>query len=345
MSSAVVTVAVAVFNGERYLEAMLSSVFRQSLKDWEMLIVDDGSSDGTAEILRNLRDSRVKVISHTKNFGLPHTRNELLHECQTPFLAWLDQDDLAGRRRLELQVQRLSEKPNVAVCGSWASRFGDLQTSFTNRVARTPITHEGISARTFFGSSPIVFSSATMNTLELRRLNLEFSPSNRNVLDYELWSHIAEQSKLENLPKILAHYRQHGAQTSRGAQSSVEMEQDILVVVGQVLKRRFGYSWSRTESELHGRLIFSPDTIMASELEEVIFWLTKLCHLNAEAGFSGKEAFALVCARAFLRTAISKVGLLHRSRDRTRVWEAARSLQLPAPVWGKAFFSGLRESL
>lgn len=95
MAGSLVTIAVAVFNGKQHLPGMLSSVFRQSLRDWQLLIVDDGSSNGSAKLLQGIRDSRVKVLYHSRNYGLPDTRNELLYECETPFIAWLDQDDLA----------------------------------------------------------------------------------------------------------------------------------------------------------------------------------------------------------------------------------------------------------
>lgn len=340
MAVSLVTFAVAVFNGKQHLPEMLSSVFRQSMRDWQLLIVDDGSSDGSAEVLQGIRDSRVKVLYHSRNYGLPDTRNELLSECETPFIAWLDQDDLAGRRRLELQVNRMTADENLTVCGSWAGRFGGGHTVFENRVMRTPTTHEHIAARALF-ASPIVFSSATMNVHGLRKRHIEFSSTSRNVLDYELWNRLLESSKLENIPRVLAHYRTHSGQTSKRPQEAYEMEQDALGTVGQALKRRYGYSWSKNERELHGRIMFSPSKIADLELEDVAYWLRKLCQMNAQEGFVDPHAFEIGVARSFLR--IAQPYLVSRRGRVSNLISAYRAIALTKRVWSQASFSALRE--
>ncbi|MBA3433798.1 MAG: glycosyltransferase family 2 protein, partial [Actinobacteria bacterium] len=113
-----VTVLLAVSNGERYLGAALESVLRQTVSDLELLVVDDGSTDATPSILEGVGDSRLRVLRGEKRVGLAAALNRGLDEARGRYVARLDADDVALPHRLERQLRRMVSGSPVAVVGS-----------------------------------------------------------------------------------------------------------------------------------------------------------------------------------------------------------------------------------
>lgn len=106
-----VTVLLAVSNGERYLEMALESVLRQTMSDLELVVVDDGSTDATPAILEGIRDSRLRVLRSAERQGLASALNRGLDEARGRYVARLDADDVAFPHRLERQLRRKAEVP------------------------------------------------------------------------------------------------------------------------------------------------------------------------------------------------------------------------------------------
>ncbi len=113
-----VSVLLAVSNGERYLRAALESVLRQTIPDFELLVVDDGSTDGTPGILESIGDARLRVLVNADRQGLAASLNRGLEEARGRYIARLDADDVAFPTRLEQQLQRMVSGSPVAVVGS-----------------------------------------------------------------------------------------------------------------------------------------------------------------------------------------------------------------------------------
>src|SRR5438876_5880154 len=113
-----ITVLLCVFNGADHLNEAIDSVLRQSFKDFELLIIDDGSTDGTPDIVKNVRDQRVRSIRHNTNRGLISRLNEGLDEAAGRYIARMDADDLCHRERLDRQFQFLESHREVGVLGT-----------------------------------------------------------------------------------------------------------------------------------------------------------------------------------------------------------------------------------
>ncbi len=117
-SRALVTVAVPFFNCARTLDQAIRSVFAQTRADWELLLVDDGSTDGSTEIAGSVADDRVRLLSDGKNRGLVYRLNEIAELAATPYLCRMDGDDVMCPRRLEVQLAYLEAHPEVDVVGA-----------------------------------------------------------------------------------------------------------------------------------------------------------------------------------------------------------------------------------
>ena len=110
-----VTIGIPFYNAKHTLADAIRSVFAQTFQDWELILADDGSTDGSAEIARMVDDPRVTVISDGMNRGLPYRLNKITELARADYIARMDADDLMHPERLTLQVQYLDANPAVDV--------------------------------------------------------------------------------------------------------------------------------------------------------------------------------------------------------------------------------------
>jgi len=119
MSSPKVSVILPAFNAAAHLGKAIDSILSQSFVDFELIIVNDGSTDTTREVLAQYEDPRIKVI-HQENLGLPKALNKALAVTQSPYIARQDADDISLPTRLEKQVQFLDQNPEYGLIGTWS---------------------------------------------------------------------------------------------------------------------------------------------------------------------------------------------------------------------------------
>lgn len=199
-----VSVLMAVYNGEKYLPEAINSILGQTFTDFEFLIVDDGSSDRTPEIINCYQDPRIKVISNPYNVGLTHSLNKGLDLARGEYVARMDSDDISLPDRLARQVAHMDVNSEVAVCGTWAKDI-DSEGKVTG-VRETPVGRS--LEREYWRPSPIIHPSAMIRRAHLN--GLRYDEQIRYAQDFDLWLRIKPVHKLANLPEYLLLYRVHG---------------------------------------------------------------------------------------------------------------------------------------
>jgi GT2 family glycosyltransferase len=199
-------------NAGRWLTEAVESVLSQTFSDFELIVVDDGSTDATAEILAGFkrRDPRVKVLRQARK-GLAAALNRGLAAARAPLLARLDADDVAHPSRLGRQYETLEARPGVGLLGSWAQ---EIDADGRPLRQRRPETHPEVLDRLLTRSNPFVHSSVMARTELLRRLG-GYRCVFEAAEDYDLWLRVAEHAKVANLPEALVKYRVHGASVSQ----------------------------------------------------------------------------------------------------------------------------------
>lgn len=144
--SAGVSVLMVVYNGAQTIGGAIESVLQQSYDNWELIVVDDGSTDSTAEVVRSFPDPRIKLFMRA-HAGRVDARNYGLQQCQSNLIAILDADDLMTRHRLEIQRQAALHAPNVGVHASW------YRIIETNKIQISPLSNRSITRLLWRGSS------------------------------------------------------------------------------------------------------------------------------------------------------------------------------------------------
>jgi glycosyltransferase involved in cell wall biosynthesis len=195
-----------VFNTARFLEQALRSVGAQSFRDFELLVIDDGSTDGSIDILRAFAttESRLRLISR-ENKGLIATRNELLGAAAGKYLAWMDSDDVSLPDRLKRQYELLRDRPELVCIGSFA-RCIDPEGSFL-KLEEYPADHAGILQAQQQGGA-MRFPTTMMRRDAATRVG-GFREPFRMGEDFDLLLRLSEVGKMANIQDTLYLYRQH----------------------------------------------------------------------------------------------------------------------------------------
>jgi Glycosyl transferase family 2 len=202
------SVVLPVFNGEASLREAIASICGQTFTDFELLVVDDGSTDASAAIARNCAegDSRVKLLSNPGK-GLVAALNHGIEKANAELIARMDADDVALRTRFERQMARMAEQPNLLVLGTATVRVDEGGKELE---IATPPTDPAEVSRVLDKVNPIAHPTVVM-----RRAAVEAVGGYRRAYvraeDYDLWLRLAERGRLANLAEPLLRYRIGGA--------------------------------------------------------------------------------------------------------------------------------------
>jgi len=211
-----VSVVLPVYNCPQYVGEAIESILGQSFTDFELIVIDDGSTDETPGVLRGYSGPRIRQMSQS-NRGLAETLNHGIELSRGRYIARQDQDDVSSPERLARQVAFMDAHPNCALVGTWAEIWRDHKR--TNRAHMHP--SEG--ARLKFElllNNPFVHSSVMMRKSALDEVGAYCTDRDRQPPeDYELWSRIARSYDVANIPEILHAYREVESSMSRAGPS------------------------------------------------------------------------------------------------------------------------------
>lgn len=202
--SPAITVLMPVFNARDYLAESLESVLGQSFGDFELLVIDDGSADGTGDYFAALADPRVRVLRNDRNLGLTRSLNRGLDAATGRYIARMDADDIAEPRRLERQVELLSAHSSVGIVGSGRRLIDEGGRSVAE--ARAVPDDLGIRWKCLLGN-PFAHPTVMLRREVLDRHHLRYDPAFRTAQDYELWTRLLCHTRAANLERPLLRYR------------------------------------------------------------------------------------------------------------------------------------------
>jgi hypothetical protein len=201
-----VSVLLPVWNGERYLADAIDSVLAQTFADFELIVVDDGSNDGSGALIRRYRDRRIQRIENEKNLGVTRSLNLATARARGRYLARMDADDRCAPERFERQVAFLDAHPRVALVASRARRI-DAHGSPLG-VLDTPVDGEWLRRRLRLGNC-IVHGSVMLRADAVRALG-GYDEAMERAEDYDLWLRLAQLHAVAALPDLLYDWRDHG---------------------------------------------------------------------------------------------------------------------------------------
>jgi glycosyltransferase involved in cell wall biosynthesis len=288
-----VTVLMSVHNGAAYLKEAVDSVLGQTFRDFEFLIIDDGSTDATPALLATLADPRLRVVRQA-NAGLAAALNAGLGRARGRYVARMDADDVCLPRRLARQVAFMEAHPDVGVLGTWVETFGERDGA----VWRYPAESERIRCRLLF-ENVLAHPSVVLRRATLERLGLRYDPAYRYGQDYELWQRASGRLVFANLQEVLVRLR-----IRENAPEREERRRERDRLLGAVYARGLGELGLRPTPEelgLHmdlGGHRFGSDGRFLTRTEA---WLTRLVAANEEVRVYPDREFRAVIGSVWLR--------------------------------------------
>ncbi|MBI2843637.1 MAG: glycosyltransferase [Armatimonadetes bacterium] len=297
-----ISVVMAVYNTAPYLEEAVNSILSQTRGDFEFIIVNDGSADGSGEILDNYSnmDHRIRVV-HQENRGLPASLNRGIQLARGKYVARMDGDDISLPERLEKQVSFMGSNPDIGLCGTACRLFGDK-----SGVSWTMTDPEEIRCRMLFW--PCVTHPTVMMRRDLiLKHDLYYRTDFKQAEDYELWVRFSQVCKITNLPETLFLYR------IRAKQATAAFEDDVARWSGKIQAgalRMLGIEPSDEEMELHLALHKSRFEKSRDFVERVEGWLCKIADANKVTRAFDEDTLAWVlCERWAAVCAGSNLGI------------------------------------
>jgi glycosyltransferase involved in cell wall biosynthesis len=212
MTQPAVSVNMPAFNAGAFLEPAVRSILAQTFTDFELLVIDDGSTDGSVERITAISDPRIRILRNARNLGIVASRNRAIAESRAPLIAILDSDDIAHPHRLARQVSAFEQDPRLGLVGCVA----DLIDA-TGRVfgMTGSVGTDAELRRDLVQGNRFVHSTVMMRTEAVRAAG-GYRPEFEPAEDYALFLQIMlADYRLLNLPERLVQYRVHTAQVSQ----------------------------------------------------------------------------------------------------------------------------------
>jgi glycosyltransferase involved in cell wall biosynthesis len=274
-SSPLVTVLMPVYNAQLYLGEAIDSILQQTYGNFELLIINDGSTDGSEEIILGYKDSRIKHIKNEQNLKLIATLNKGFSLATGKYIARMDADDYSLNQRLEKQVAFMEANPKVAMAGSWFESLGKNSKIVKYESDVNSIRFKMLYQTQFCHPSVILRKAVTDQLLVL------FDPAYVHAEDYELFSRLAYQFKVYNLPEVLLKYRIHSGNVSV-LHKKVQVENSIKIRVSNF--KAIGVTVTIEEAQLFEELAYQNYDKLIGSLNLIEGLLTKI--LKASRGNS-----------------------------------------------------------
>lgn len=206
MNEPMVTVLMAVYNGEKFLKEAMESILNQTFIDFEFLIINDGSTDNSVKIIESFDDPRIRLIHNEKNLKLIASLNKGISLARGKYIARMDSDDISMPNRLEKEVNFLENSLEYGLVGTYYTVIDGKGKEQRN--VSYPSSNDLI--KLFLSLNCPLVHGSIMGRCELFQQNLYGSKEYYAVEDYELWTRMAKVTKIHNIPEYLFKYRIYG---------------------------------------------------------------------------------------------------------------------------------------
>ncbi|MBA4241553.1 MAG: hypothetical protein C0448_12570 [Sphingobacteriaceae bacterium] len=205
-----ISVLMPVYNGQQYLAEAIESILNQTYKHFELLLLDDGSSDNSEQIIKGFKDARIVYVKNETNKGLIFTLNRGIGLTKGTYIARMDADDVSVASRFEKQILEFEKDEKLVVCGSFIKTFGNGAEEYISHI---PVTNAQIMSSIFF-ACPFAHPSVMIKKESLLQLNEFYREDYKHSEDYDLWSRLVFVGNSKNIPEFLLNYRVHDKQVS-----------------------------------------------------------------------------------------------------------------------------------
>lgn len=287
-----VSVVMAVYNGEKYLHEAIASVLTQTFVNFEFIIINDGSSDNSLSIINSYSDKRIKLINNNGNKGLIYSLNSGIDASSGKYIARMDADDICLPERLKKQFEYLEFHPNIGVIGCDYLSFSEKHSSYIKSIYKSGEI-----------KSFLLFTATMCHpTLMLRKQilienKLHYSETAKHVEDYDLWCRLILVTDFYNLNELLFKYRDHPHQVSHHYRA-IQIQNSQIIQENYLMN--LGFSFSESELQTHFLISSNSRIKLRNNLIDIEKWLMSLISQNTINKSISDVEFKTVIAKVWL---------------------------------------------
>lgn len=323
-----VSVLLPVHDGADTIRAAVASILDQTFDDLELLVTDDASADGTAEVLASFDDPRLVVHRNPVNLHRSRSLNEALDRARGEYVARMDADDVSRPGRLAAQVAHLDANPAVGICGTWIRTFGHTEGA----VWRLPTDPDEIKSRLLFRSM-LAHPTVLMRASALRAAGLRYREDQRWSEDWDLWQRAADHFPLTNVAEVHLDYRSAPPADLHAPEMADRLREANGIVADNL--RRLGLDPSDAEIDLHRRIGAHELRGGPAEADAAEAWLLGLLDANRACGRYPEPPFAKIVGEHWFYTCYFLADRGPWAVRRLRRSPLARHVDVSAAQWAK----------
>ncbi len=279
-----ITVLMPVYNGEKYLREAIDSILTQTFTNFEFLIINDGSTDSSEQIILSYTDPRIRYVKNEANLKLIASLNKGFTLAAGKYVIRTDADDVNHAERLQLQYNFMEQHPDVGLLGTGFETFGENLP--TKTVIYSP-DHNTICLKHLY-QIHLSHGTSIFRMEVVRKNKLFFDPAYAHAEDYELWTRFSAVSKLANIPQVLYRVRHHEHEVSR-LHSNVQQQNSLRVRQNQF--KKLGCPLSEEGISLFTKIAQHEYTCGTQYIEQAQKLLEELTRANDQTGFIDRQFF------------------------------------------------------
>jgi glycosyltransferase involved in cell wall biosynthesis len=278
-----------VYNGDKYLAIAIESILNQSYKNFEFIIINDGSTDSSEKIILSYNDNRILYIKNETNLGLIKSLNKGIELAKGNYIARMDADDISLPNRLMHQHEFMENNSAVGVCGCNYFQFSGSHKKYQKAF----ILHDEIFANMLFNSS-VIHPSLFIRRNILNNFNQVFDNKFKHAEDYELWSRLIFISKFSSVNSTDFMYRLHKNQVTKVHSSEQIINANL---VRKSILQKSGFVFSEDELQTHCIIGSSKLITSINELQRIELWLKSLLNQNKKLKLIDEKMFQTVIGK------------------------------------------------
>lgn len=264
-----VSVVLPVYNVGSYIKEAIDSILNQTIQDFEILIIDDCSSDDTLSIVRSFNDDRIIIVTKEQNKGLVDSLNIGFKMARGKYISRMDGDDINVLSRFEEQIGILENNPGIKACGCWMQQFGLSNKIISHREYNDEIV-----------SSLLLGCSMNLGCTMLDRewaMQIQFDENKKHVEDYDFWSRLIGTGEFYNIQRVLYYYRMHEYQVST-IHNATQKKGDVFIKI--YLLKKFNYDVFKYNDPFLEKMLYLNDYFSVEEFGNYLDFLKEILKLN-----------------------------------------------------------------
>lgn len=300
MQNPIVSVIMPVYNAEKYILKAVESILNQSFQNLELIIIDDHGTDNSIEIVKEIKDHRIRIIDNKINMGIAYSRNEGIKNAIGKYIALMDDDDIAPLNRLQMEVDYLDSHPDIDVVAGgelWINEDDEI-ISYYDQVICNP---KRIKAELLF-QDVIENGSAMFRKDFVIEKDIKYRDGFLGMEDYKFWTECSAKGKIANVSDVLLYWRK--TETSETSRVKTELKKEREKKFAQIqidLLKMYGFVLSEDEYSIFTRCFMEDKSkpLNREELNDVFLLIKKLICLARESKVDNYTELVQVLKRRF----------------------------------------------